>query len=381
MLFKILKQKKMKNMYRIVVDDREIEFEKPKVTGREILEKAGKTPVDSFTLYQKFKDDDFKKIGLEDLVDLEREGLEKFVTKEPEVFNYTINGEPEMTDKKELTPDEILRLAGINHETHYLVQLLLDHDKEIYAYCPHEPIRMECTGMKFISAEWLAKVNIEEYGKVCKEVPPARLYEIKIDKKDHLWKERFISAHEIIKLSERKPEHEFSALKFTSTQPKPQKLKADEKVDLWEKCLLRFVVQPKTQDDGSEMRRQFKLPAHDEEFLESLGFPWETISDGNFWLLIHGYPIPSGYNVDKADVALMIPAQYDAAQIDMAYFLPNLNKTSGKGINRVTPRQIDGKIFQQWSRHRKTNEWVPGVDNIATHLSLVDNWLTNDLTR
>ena len=116
-------------------------------------------------------------------------------------------------------------------------------------------------------------------------------------------------------------------------------------------------------------------------FLDQLGLPWEAVQNGALWLIIHGYPIPEGYNVRTAEVALMIPPGYDAAQIDMAYFHPHLQKTSGRGINAIVPQPIDGRNFQRWSRHREQNQWVPGVDNVATHLSLVDSWLLNDLKR
>jgi hypothetical protein len=47
----------------------------------------------------------------------------------------------------------------------------------------------------------------------------------------------------------------------------------------------------------------------------------------------------------------------------------------------VFEQALDGKKFQGWSRHRKVGEWRPGVDCIATHLCLVDNWLVKDLGR
>ena len=371
----------MQKHYPIIIDGSEIIFDMPKVTGQEILLKAGKTPVTCFTLYIKLRNCDFNKIGLEEVIDLANDQLEHFVTKEPEVFNYTVNGEPEMTDKKTLTPFEIMRLAGIGASTHYLVQVMEGGNKKIYAYHPETPIKMLCTGMTFISEKWLAVVNIEEYGKQCREVPPARIYEVKVDKVTHNWTRPEISCEEIIGLSGKKPEKDFTVLKFTNNHPRPQKVAPGEMVSLMEKCLLRFVVQPKTQDDGRELRRQFTLPAEDIAFLNASGFSWETIAAGSHWVIISDYPIPAGYNVTKADIALLIPGPYPAAQIDMASFFPALQKANGKGINNLSSLPLDNRTFQQWSRHRKPNEWIAGVDNIATHLSLVDNWLLNDLNR
>src|SRR5688500_4928840 len=114
--------------------------------------------------------------------------------------------------------------------------------------------------------------------------------------------------------------------------------------------------------EDNSMRRQFSLPENDVDFLDSKGFLWETLLESNFhWLLISEYPIPTGYNVQKAAVALYIIPSYPAAPLDMAFFFPHLSKANGRIINAVSPRQIDGKPFQQWSRHRTpASPWKPG---------------------
>ena len=131
----------------------------------------------------------------------------------------------------------------------------------------------------------------------------------------------------------------------------------------------------------NNFRKQFLLPTEDTEFLDSNGFLWETIAQGGNWLVIHNHPIPAGYNETAVQVALMIPPNYPAAQIDMAYFFPHLQKRNGKGITATLPQIIDSKKFQRWSRHRQAGEWRPGEDNVMTHLLLVNNWLENDLKR
>ncbi len=155
----------------------------------------------------------------------------------------------------------------------------------------------------------------------------------------------------------------------------------DEEFDLRQKCLVRFVLQPKEQQDGRGNRKDFSLPQEDVDFLNGLGLHWETVRAGGLWLIIYGYPIPEGYNVTVAEVALMIAPNYPASEIDMVYFYPQLQKKSGKGINAITPQPIDGRIFQRWSRHRKRGEWRPGIDDISTHLALVENWILKDLNR
>lgn len=138
-------------IFKIKVDDLMLEFEKPIVIGSEILIKAGRTPVECFSLYQKFHGCDFEKISLDEKVDLSKPGIEKFTVKEPEVFHYTVDGEPETTDRKALTANEILVLAGLKPEDHYLVQINPDGSQISYKDNPETSIEMKCPGLKFLA--------------------------------------------------------------------------------------------------------------------------------------------------------------------------------------------------------------------------------------
>ncbi|QHT71839.1 hypothetical protein GXP67_01185 [Rhodocytophaga rosea] len=115
------------------------------------------------------------------------------------------------------------------------------------------------------------------------------------------------------------------------------------------------------------------MPEEDEDFLNKSGLSWETILEGSQkWLLVYNYPLPVGYNIDKADFALRIDACYPSTQIDMIYFSPHLSRRDGKIINNLTTLPIDAKTWQQWSRHRTSeNPWEPGVDNVSTHIELM----------
>ncbi len=133
----------------------------------------------------------------------------------------------------------------------------------------------------------------------------------------------------------------------------------------------------------SDLRRQFQLPYADAQYLDARGFGWEAVVDGGVrWVVVRGYPLPPGYNVQGADVALQIPASYPDAQIDMVYFFPDLARADGATIGRTSPQNIDGKRWQRWSRHRtNVNPWRRGLDCIETHLWLVDEWLLREHRR
>jgi hypothetical protein len=129
------------------------------------------------------------------------------------------------------------------------------------------------------------------------------------------------------------------------------------------------------------MRRAFDLPAADREYLDSRGQPWEAILEGQVrWLLAEGFDLPAGYNHTSASVALLLQPSYPDVQIDMAYFFPALARRDGRVIKALTNRPIDGKTWQQWSRHRvEPDAWRPGIDNVEIHLRYVTAFLETEL--
>lgn len=66
--------------YRIKVDREKFVVNEECLTGREILELAGKVPPEQFQLRQKLRGGQVEKIGLEEKVDLTVPGIEKFIT-------------------------------------------------------------------------------------------------------------------------------------------------------------------------------------------------------------------------------------------------------------------------------------------------------------
>lgn len=138
--------------YVIKVDDQKVVFNKSEVTGKEILTEVGKTPVECFSLYQKFKGCDFEKISLTEIVDLSKHGLEKFTVKDSEVYHYSLDDEPETTDQESLSANQILEFGGITPvKDYYLMEFKNDGGQTSHKETPDAPIRMECPGSKFVS--------------------------------------------------------------------------------------------------------------------------------------------------------------------------------------------------------------------------------------
>ena len=66
---------------------------------------------------------------------------------------------------------------------------------------------------------------------------------------------------------------------------------------------------------------------------------------------------------------------------DQSYYTVwrNPNNTDFWGL---LPLKVDGKDFQQWSRHRTTESpWRPGEDDLSSHLVLVDDWLEREFKK
>jgi hypothetical protein len=128
------------------------------------------------------------------------------------------------------------------------------------------------------------------------------------------------------------------------------------------------------------MRREFDVLAEDQEYLDSLNLPWEAIAfQGRNWILVHNFQLPEGYIVQETTVAIELATGYPRAQLDMIYFYPDVRRKDAAIIGALTHRNIDGKNFQRWSRHRtRTNPWREGVDNLSTHMALVEYWLERE---
>ena len=131
------------------------------------------------------------------------------------------------------------------------------------------------------------------------------------------------------------------------------------------------------------LRRDFNLLPQDERFLEEYGLPWEAISDGSQWVLIHEFPTHSEYNHLRVTAAIRMETGYPNTELNMVYFFPALARKDGRAIGATQAKQVvEGKTYQRWSRHRTAqNPWRPGVDGVDTHIFLIEDWLAREFER
>jgi hypothetical protein len=130
-------------------------------------------------------------------------------------------------------------------------------------------------------------------------------------------------------------------------------------------------------------RRQFKLPVEDEKFLDDYGLPWEAVIDGSPWVLIHEWPTVKGYTEPKITVAIRIETGYPDVGPDMVYVFPHLKRADGRAIGCADAlQQVEDKSYQRWSRHRTAqNPWNPSVDNISSHIFLIEDWFEREFEK
>lgn len=226
-------------------------------------------------------------------------------------------------------------------------------------------------------------IDVEEYGRAGRAVPPARRYRIRIDKDLYTVDVAEMTGRHLLELAGKNPPAQYAIyekLRGGATK----KIELDEKADFRAPGVERFMTLPLDQTEGLvEPRRHFALPADDNAFLDSSGYTWEAVTEGGVHrVVIQAVPTPTGYNHSQIDLNFRIEGAYPDTQIDMVYLHPVLARTDGQPIGGLADDSFDGRMWQRWSRHRTgVNPWRPGIDGIATQFALVQEWLRQEFQK
>jgi hypothetical protein len=110
--------------YKFNVNNKVLTSEKNLINGREILEKAGFTPVGQFDLYKKLQGHEFEPIQEEEQVDLAEPGIEMFKVIYRESLTFIVDDESYPTSETALTPLEIFQIIKKSPTSYYLKQIL-----------------------------------------------------------------------------------------------------------------------------------------------------------------------------------------------------------------------------------------------------------------
>lgn len=225
-------------------------------------------------------------------------------------------------------------------------------------------------------------IELEEYAKANRPVPPDRRYRIRIDLDRFVVDRPTITGREILALVHKKPEDYILHQRLRGGAART--IEGGEKVDLTGPGPERFMTLKREAQEGfADGRRQFKLADADGASLAERFPKWEAVLDGTSqWVLIREFKLPPGYNVTEADLAIQLVAGYPDAALDMAYFSPALQRADGKEVPAISAHQLDGRNWQRWSRHRTgANPWVSGEDSLSTHVSYIQFFLAEEFKK
>jgi hypothetical protein len=164
-----------------------------------------------------------------------------------------------------------------------------------------------------------------------------------------------------------------------------RELSLDNDIDLTQPGIEKVRLTPKDVDNGesgTSTIRQFCLLPADEAFLDGAYPDWQAIIDtARQWILLPEYKLPAGYTQSLVNLAIEVPPTYPMAQLDMFYLFPAGVLLTGVSIAATEACEtIQGNQYQRWSRHRGGRSvWRPGVDNVMTHIALVESALIKEV--
>jgi hypothetical protein len=208
-------------------------------------------------------------------------------------------------------------------------------------------------------------------------------YKVRIDKDNLETDNPSPTGAELLALAGKTPVERFQI--FQRKGNDLEEVKLTDHVDLTKPGVEHFVTLPLDQTEGESQgpHRDFALSEEDTEILDGLGFRWETIAEKSVArVVLRKYRLPAGYNHATADISLRIEPSYPTTQIDMVSVSPPLARADGGSIGGLSEFQFEDRTWQQWSRHRTgENPWRAGIDNIGTHLKLVDHWFARELLK
>jgi hypothetical protein len=225
-------------------------------------------------------------------------------------------------------------------------------------------------------------IDLEWCSKNGHKPPKGRKYRIIVDRESYVVDKECITGREILILASKTPPERFQ-LRQKLREGTWHIVTLDQTVCFTTPGIERFKTLPLDQTDGECLRRDFDMLPEDTEFLEAHGCKWEAVKMGGApWVLLYDFSIPEGYNVKQANLGIRLTPGYPQAALDMAFFNPSLSRLDCKPIAGLSEQNLDGKVFQQWSRHRTpANPWIPGVDNLGTQIQLAEYWLQNEFNR
>ena len=289
-------------------------------------------------------------------------------------YEFLINETSYIVSDKTITGKDLHDLHQSSPDSHF-IRMKTKKGKEMVG--PNTLIDLTECGIERFIIQPFNQEKLDLNDCFCKGTTPVITYKylIKVNREKYEVENEIVTGAEILKLVKKDPETH--RLRMFSKNGKII-IQPSENINLTTCGVERFVVEPLDCTEGFISTKNFDhLLPEDKLFLEHIENKVDLLQERNLnWLILRNYSIPEGYKVSKADVAILIPNNYPAGRLDMAYFYPAMVRTDDKPIGALSNQSIEGKVYQRWSRHRTAaNPWNPELDNIESHLDLMLNCL------
>jgi hypothetical protein len=350
-----------KDSFTVTVNGQPVSVNEDTPTCRQILLDAGYSPVTEYILINCPDHGPTKSLEPDDrLKDKDEEKFKKlYAFKEDAVFFFTFN-ELRFAWKQHLSGKELREIAHIseNYDVFFDRAEVKDQLVDDNAH-----INLERDGVeRFYAKEKCWKLDIQ-----------GEIYEFNIP---------VITVREaLVKAGYDIGKPWIITLKIAD---KPKELVTlDAEIDLRTPGIerLRVLKGQVSNGEGTPVRRQFNLMPKDDSYLEGQNYCWETVLNDGRWLIVKNYKLPAGYNHDHCTLAVQIPQNYPASQLDMFFCHPSLSRNDGITIPQTQVIQtIDERSFQRWSRH-PTSPWMADDDYTRTHFALIDESISREVEK
>ncbi|AFL50662.1 hypothetical protein ABIE78_003543 [Sinorhizobium fredii] len=330
-------------------------------TGRQILGYCDVAPREEYIVLQWLSEGDVEEVRSDETVNLDGQTAAKFiVSKADRLYRFFLNDRSLSWPDRSISEAALRILGKIPSAELLYVRREVESDRpiEVGSSLPLADLGVESVYSRL--AQW--DLNVQGVT-------------VKFDRPDVLVRDALVKAGF-------NPEQGWIIV--LKTRDGKRQVTIDEMVDLRSPGIEKLRLTPREINNGEvpQSRRQFRLLPVDEEGLTARGLRWETFVDGaRRWLVLHAMELPPGYAVASTSIAIEIPSSYPTAELDMFYCYPQLSRQDGMTIPQTQVTEaIEGRGFQRWSRHRGAiAPWRPGLDNVITHLALVEAALLREV--
>lgn len=333
---------------------RDITVSDPILTGRQILSYCDVTPREEHVVLQWLPNGEIEEVRGEETIDVRGSSAARFiVARTDRLFRLVLNERSISWPEGKIQEEKLRKLGQIAEGLRIFVKREDEADEEI----------------ELGKALKLSEIGVEE-----------------VYSKSETWKLNVQGVHVISEsptivvraaLIQAGFNPEQGWIIVLKTESAKKQVGLDDVIDLRAPGIEKLRLTPREINNGEAggPRRQFRLLEADEKGLVDRDFRWETVVEGGRrWLILHDVELPRGYAVGATTIAIDVPNAYPAAELDMFYCYPWLERTDGQTIPQTQSREtLSGQSFQRWSRHRGAiAPWRVGLDNVLTHLTLVE---------